>query len=63
VPASRRREVLGSYGSVGELSPTGRYRLEYKLAIGTVAKDGNRSFTEMAFTTLHENSNAEGTDQ
>jgi len=25
--------------------------LEYKLAIGTVAKDGNRSFTEMAFTT------------
>jgi hypothetical protein len=25
--------------------------LEYKLAIGTVAKDGNRSFTETAFTT------------
>ena len=25
--------------------------LEYKLAVGAVAKDGNRSFTEMAFTT------------
>jgi hypothetical protein len=25
--------------------------LEYKVAIGTVAKDGNRSFTETAFTT------------
>lgn len=33
--------------SDGFLSPG----LEYKLAIGTVAKDGNRSFTEMAFTT------------
>jgi len=33
--------------SDGVLSPG----LEYKLAIGTVAKDGNRSFTEMAFTT------------
>ncbi len=25
--------------------------LEYKIAVGTVAKDGNRSFTETAFTT------------
>ena len=33
--------------SDGFLSPG----LEYKLAIGTVAKDGNRSFTETAFTT------------
>jgi hypothetical protein len=31
----------------GFLSPG----LEYKVAVGTVAKDGNRSFTETAFTT------------